>query len=55
MDLAKQIVDAYWNFDPFNGADYDEVLEITKQDVKTIEGCHEIIRELVELLNESLK
>ena len=54
-ELAKTLTDTYFNYDPFNGADYEEVLDAMKIALESREGCLDIIKELIGMLNEALK
>lgn len=50
QDLAKKITDAVFNYDPYNGADEDDVTASNARDLATIDGCREIIGQLCDLL-----
>lgn len=50
-ELAEKITSAIFNYDPYNGADYDDVFQASAAELKTIEGCYNIITELTEMLN----
>ena len=54
-ELAKKLTDTYFHYDPFNGADYEEVLDATEVALASRDGCLDIINELMEMLNEALK
>ena len=53
-ELAKTIVDAVFNYDPYNGADYDDVVSDTAKMLLTRAGCYDIIEQLVIMLNEAM-
>lgn len=50
--LSAIITSAIFNFDPYNGADEEDVFSATCEMLSTIEGCYEIIGQLCEMLEE---
>ena len=50
--LAKSLYNAYENADPFGMPEYGLVaIDIQKQ-LKTVNGCHDLIEELLNLIEE---
>lgn len=49
-ELANMVTQAFFDYDPYNGADEEDVYSATLQELRSIEGCHEIIIELAEML-----
>ena len=50
--LAAMVTGAIFNFDPYNGADQEDVTTATKAELKTLAGCYEVIEQLCEMLME---
>jgi len=53
--LVRLITDTSFNFDPYNGADYEDVYNGVSEMLQTLEGCYSIIRDTCEMLNEALE
>ena len=48
-ELAEKITSAIFNYDPYNGADYDDVFQASAAELKTIEGCYHICRKAAKI------
>lgn len=45
-DLARKITKAYFWYDPYNGADFEEVEAAVLEQLTNIDRCHEMLEEL---------
>lgn len=52
-ELAQLITDTIFFVDPYNGADEDEITKYNNEDLRTLEGCYEIIEQLCNMLKEA--
>ncbi len=52
--LSALITEAVFNFDPYNGADEEDVSSAMSEMLCTLEGCYEIIEQLCDMLNEAV-
>ena len=53
-ELAKLITETLFNYNPYNGLFYDEMLAQVKKDLKTVSGCYAAINGLCDIINELL-
>lgn len=51
--LADRITEAAFYFDPYNGADEEEMTKYNRSTLKTLSGCYEIIDALCSMILES--
>ena len=51
--LAIELTDSYFFFDPWNGADYGDVLKSTIEMLATPEGLKDIIRQQLDMIREA--
>lgn len=51
--LSEKLTKAVFNFVPYNGADFDDVLTWTIEQMKTRAGCIEIIEQLCDMLQDA--
>ena len=54
-ELSKLVTDTLFNYDPYNGLFYDEMLTQVKKDLKTVSGCYLAINGLCDIINELLE
>lgn len=52
-DLAHKITQAYFWYDPYNGADFEEVEAAVLEQLNDIDRCHEMLEELSTMVIES--
>lgn len=52
-DLAHQITKAYFWYDPYNAADFEEVEAAVLEQLNDIDRCHEILEELSAMVIDS--
>ena len=52
--LAEKITEAVFFYDPYNGADYEDMTAYNNKDLQTLAGCYEIIEELCNMLTEAV-
>lgn len=53
--MAEKLTEAIFFYDPYNGADYDDMLAYNNKDLQTLSGCYEIIDCLCDMLTEAVK
>lgn len=53
--LAEKLTDTLFFYDPYNGADEDEMTEQNRKDMQTLAGCYAIIDGLCDLLTEAVR
>lgn len=53
-ELAEKVTEVYFDFDPYNGADFGDVMPVIEEGLMSVEGCHNIISELVDMLKEAI-
>lgn len=51
--ISALITDAVFWFDPYNGADEEDMTAYNNKDLQTLEGCYEIIEQLCNMLKEA--
>ena len=49
-DLAVKMVDADFQYDPFNGAEYGEALKSVLEELQTVEGCRFLLGQYADLV-----
>ena len=54
-NLAEKLTDTTFYFDPYNGLFREEMLEVDRRDLRTLEGCYYIIDGLCDMLMEALQ
>lgn len=50
IGLASLITDACFHYDPYNGADYEDVLEATEEGLKDPDRMRDMLEELARML-----
>lgn len=53
--LSAKLTETIFFYDPYNGADEEDVTACNNKQLKTLEGCYEIIEELCNLLYEEVR
>jgi len=53
-ELSRNITETIFNWDPYNGADYNELQQQAARDLKTLTGCYLIIDGLCRMLNDAV-
>ena len=54
-ELAHKIYEAFCEADPYDMPEYEETEDATLEMLSTVEGCHDIINQLLELVNDLVK
>lgn len=52
-ELSALITDAVFFWDPYNGADKEDMTDYNNKSLRTLEGCYEIIEGLCDMLKEA--
>ena len=53
-ELADLVTNTIFDYDPYIGADREEVYGEALEGLSSLEGCHEIIAELAEIISNLL-
>lgn len=53
--LSAKITETIFDYDPYNGADEEDMTEYNNKSLRTLEGCYEIIDGLCDMLKEAME
>jgi len=55
LRLADKLTDTVFSFDPWNGLFRDEMFDVNNRDLRSLEGCYQIIEGLCDMLEEAIE